>query len=265
MSQVLAGISGEVMLAVVDGLRTQRLRPPFSATALGRFCGAGSEEMAGFLGRLQETGASPETLVIVLKALAAERAAGRQQSEIWDLVLSGPDAAEVTHRDTGAVVRELFLKARGSVTVVGYAVHKARDIFRALAENMEKRSDLAVDMYLDVQRRHSDTTAPEQLLAAFATRFKQKEWPGSRLPRVFFDPRSLALDQAQRACLHAKCIVIDEETAFVSSANFTQAAQKRNIEAGLIVHSPALAGKLAAHFRALRKAGVLQPIPGICG
>ncbi|TMQ33925.1 MAG: hypothetical protein E6K70_10465 [Planctomycetota bacterium] len=68
-----------------------------------------------------------------------------------------------------------------------------------------------------------------------AIRFRNREWPkDSRLPEVYFDPRSLALDPKKRACMHAKCIVIDRKTVFVSSANFTEAAQERNLEVGLL-------------------------------
>jgi phosphatidylserine/phosphatidylglycerophosphate/cardiolipin synthase-like enzyme len=61
--------------------------------------------------------------------------------------------------------------------------------------------------------------------------------------------------------LHAKCVVVDKQVAFVSSANFTEAAQVRNIEAGALVRSARFASRLAHHFEALAAAGVLQPLP----
>ncbi len=64
-----------------------------------------------------------------------------------------------------------------------------------------------------------------------------------------------------RASLHAKCIVVDRELAFVSSANFTEAAQLKNIEVGLLIRSRPLAAKLADHFEALAEAGHLKPLP----
>jgi phosphatidylserine/phosphatidylglycerophosphate/cardiolipin synthase-like enzyme len=74
---------------------------------------------------------------------------------------------------------------------------------------------------------------------------------------VFYDPRSLARDAAQRSSLHAKCVVIDRRVAFVSSANFTEAAQVRNIEVGALIESSHFAGRLVEHFEGLADAGLL--------
>ena len=78
---------------------------------------------------------------------------------------------------------------------------------------------------------------------------------------MYYDPRSLELDHSNRASLHAKCIVVDDETAFVSSANFTEAAQLKNIEVGVIIKSPHFARHLSQHFDALAAEGVLKPVP----
>jgi hypothetical protein len=43
---------------------------------------------------------------------------------------------------------------------------------------------------------------------------------------------------AERAILHAKCVVIDDTQVFLTSANFTQAGQQRNLEAGLRLRAP---------------------------
>jgi phosphatidylserine/phosphatidylglycerophosphate/cardiolipin synthase-like enzyme len=49
------------------------------------------------------------------------------------------------------------------------------------------------------------------------------------------DPRSLELDARRRANLHVKCVVVDRQVVFVSSANFTEAVQERNIEVGVLL------------------------------
>jgi hypothetical protein len=46
---------------------------------------------------------------------------------------------------------------------------------------------------------------------------------------------------------------------FVSSANFTDAGQLRNIGVGLLVTSRSLAEKLVAHFETMVSEGLLQP------
>ncbi len=51
--------------------------------------------------------------------------------------------------------------------------------------------------------------------------------------------------------MHAKCVVTEGQEALVTSANFTEAAQERNIELGLLVNSPDVAGRIEAHFLSL--------------
>jgi phosphatidylserine/phosphatidylglycerophosphate/cardiolipin synthase-like enzyme len=47
---------------------------------------------------------------------------------------------------------------------------------------------------------------------------------------------------------------------FVGSANFTEAAQNRNIEVGLLIESASLAHQLATHFETLVAGGVLKRV-----
>jgi len=106
-------------------------------------------------------------------------------------------------------------------------------------------------MFLDVHRHPTDSSTDAALLARFATELRTKQWPGGRLPEVFYDPRSLAIGKGPKACLHAKCVVVDRATAFVSSANFTEAAQVRNIEVGVLIRLVSFATQLAGHFEGL--------------
>jgi phosphatidylserine/phosphatidylglycerophosphate/cardiolipin synthase-like enzyme len=115
-------------------------------------------------------------------------------------------------------------------------------------------------MFLDVQRKPGETSPAEELLLAFARRFREQQWPCARLPEVFYDPRSLSLDAAKRSSMHAKCVVIDRQLAFVSSANFTEAAQERNIEVGVLIRSESFAAALADQFEVLATQGILMPL-----
>ena len=71
---------------------------------------------------------------------------------------------------------------------------------------------------------------------------------------------SAEFDNTKRACLHAKCVVIDQKHLFISSANFTEAAQERNIEVGVLIHSHLLPGRVAGHFESLVAEGKLLPM-----
>jgi len=101
-----------------------------------------------------------------------------------------------------------------------------------------------------------------EALRAFEERFRRRDWPGGRLPAVFYDPRSMDTGP-KRSVLHAKCVVVDDRYAFVTSANFTEAAQTRNIEAGVLLDDPPFAIALRGQFESLATAGLLRRVPGL--
>jgi phosphatidylserine/phosphatidylglycerophosphate/cardiolipin synthase-like enzyme len=88
----------------------------------------------------------------------------------------------------------------------------------------------------------------------------ERPWP--KRPCVYYDPRALSTDLAICASLHAKCIVIDDEIAFVTSANFTEWAQERNLEAGVLIRDGGFARSLRNQFESLIAASRLRLLPG---
>ena len=129
-----------------------------------------------------------------------------------------------------------------------------------LADRLDRNPGLEVRMVVDIQRSFGDTTGESELVARYAADFRRQQWPGATLPSVFYDPRSLALDQDSRSSMHAKCVVADRAVALVTSANFTAAAQQRNFELGLLVRDLSLAGLVWDHFDALIRAGALRSL-----
>jgi phosphatidylserine/phosphatidylglycerophosphate/cardiolipin synthase-like enzyme len=115
---------------------------------------------------------------------------------------------------------------------------------------MQVLPELRVRMFLNVPRPYLDSTPQSELLQNFAIKFKTKEWPALKPPDIYYDRRALAASNHERASLHAKCIVVDEQRAFVTSANFTEAAQARNIEAGVLVVDSVFAKSLVRQFEA---------------
>ena len=78
---------------------------------------------------------------------------------------------------------------------------------------------------------------------------------GEPLPEIYFDPRTAV---AQAKCsLHAKCIIVDETRTLVTSANFTDRGQTRNIEIGVTVDDPTLATRLVHQWRGLIESGLV--------
>ncbi len=247
---------------LIAALRSRRLLAPYSAVVIERLVGhAAIAKSVEALEELRQLGFSEDQIATALEMVLQDRQRRPRMEDAIDLVTSGPEARGVTNRDTRVVVRELFANAQFSVLIAGYAVYQGQKVFEALAEQMLNNPNLAVRMFLDIQRGPGDTSAPSQLVRRFTNNFRTHQWPHDRpYPQLFYDPRTIELSPQKRASLHAKCVVVDNRSIFVSSANFTEAAQQRNLEVGLLIHSPSLAERLTRHFDTLLDEGLLQPI-----
>jgi phosphatidylserine/phosphatidylglycerophosphate/cardiolipin synthase-like enzyme len=149
------------------------------------------------------------------------------------------------------------------VLVAGFAIWQGKRVFERLAANMDANPALVVRIFTNIARPNRDIRSDAELLREFADEFRRDQWPGERLPLVYYDPRALAAGPGPGACLHAKCLIVDDERALVTSANLTQAALDRNIEAGILVEDPAFAERLRAQFDALVACRQLLTVPGL--
>lgn len=260
MSRGLDQVDDRTLSTIIAGLRSGRLTPPFTALQFGQYAStSAATSAAAVVQSLVVQGMDAGAIAAAFELVLADRRRQGDSTGAVDLVTSGPEAPGVANRDTGVVVREMFRHASKSVLVVGYAVYQGRRVFESLVERMAHIPALEVRLFLNVPRGDGDTTRKEVLLARFETRFKESQWPeGAALPEVYFDPRSVADDVPVRSSLHAKCVVVDEREVFVSSANFTEAAQERNIEVGLRIDSQPLARQLVRHFAKLKEHGVVE-------
>ncbi len=259
------GATSAQLSALASDLASGRVTPPFSSAGLAsRGHGAQKSTVLEALQRLADLGMTGPQIAAVLSLVVAERDDARAVSPPPELVWSGPEAGMTASRDTSVVLRSLFAGAERSVMVAGFVVYEGRAIFETLAARMDAHPTLSVRFFLNVGRAWGDTTSTDsELLRIFAEEFRAKQWPGTRLPEVFYDRRALSTVRGPRAALHAKCVVVDDARALVTSANFTEAAQERNIEAGTPVHEAGFARALRAQFEALVNTGELRRVPGL--
>jgi phosphatidylserine/phosphatidylglycerophosphate/cardiolipin synthase-like enzyme len=233
-------------------LRDGRLRPPF-AVGVMPVHGPGPAA-AAFLASAGDT--PPAFLASLLERLAQER----RQHAVWyaqvaQLVWSGPAAGSESIRETRAVLDELFRKAERHVLIATYVVTRGREVFAALGERQRAVPGLSVEFYVNLESR---TGAPEDAqkdVDGFIRTFAAQHWPaGAPLPGLYYEPDGRKQGR-ERGILHAKCVVVDERWAFLTSANFTDAAQRRNVEAGVLLDHPPLARALVSRFVSLRESG----------
>jgi phosphatidylserine/phosphatidylglycerophosphate/cardiolipin synthase-like enzyme len=239
MSEHLLRLTDADLHELVKAMRANRLEAPYTSIGVQRVAsGPLASDIVADLKKLADQGFSPAQIATTMELLVRARSQRSLAEDLVVLVTTGPEAPGISNRDTSVVVRDLFAHAEQTVLVAGYAVYQGQRVFQALADRMEELPELKVRMFLDVQRGPGDTSATREIARRFADRFRSKQWPEQRkLPEVFYDPRALESESQKKACLHAKCVVMDRKDLFVSSANFTEAAHERNLEIGLLTNS----------------------------
>ncbi len=166
-----------------------------------------------------------EGVLGVIGAVLAER---RGRATPAELVWTGPESRRSGARDTAVVLADLLGKATSSVLLAGFVFDHAADVLRPLHEAM--KSGVTCRLFADVEAVGD---------------FVRKNWPfGPPFPEVYgFTP-----EKGVFASLHAKCVVVDGRWVFVTSANFTDRGQTRNVEVGVVLDDARLAAVLEAQF-----------------
>lgn len=267
MNSPFLSLSRPALSELATAFEMGRLSFPVSPFSLASYV---LEELASVvaseLNNLHHQGMQSAHIAYMLKLMAQERAISHQIQEQIDLVWTGPEVPGAESRNTAVVVRELFSSARYSVLISSFAIDqgtKGHELFRPLANLMDANPSLSVRMFLNVKRKYKDETPTTTVLRGFSESFRKHVWPGKRLPEVFHDPRALELSTNSNACLHAKTVVVDEERVFITSANFTEAAHQRNIEAGVLISNRVAARAIRSQFEMLVIQKILQRIPGL--
>lgn len=173
-----------------------------------------------------------------------------------ELVWSGPETRSSGARSTSLVIERLFNEATHSVIVGGYSFDTPY-ILEPLHRGMKERG-LSVLLFLDIPGTAPSAEGADAFATAFIDSFFRDVWTfGLPRPDVFFDPRTAAPGPPW-ASLHAKCVIVDDEVSLITSANFTQRGQVRNIEAGVLITDTAFSEQLAGQWRQLVSEGFVR-------
>lgn len=238
--------------SLADALERGALGAPLTPTRVQMWHGALGAEAATQLEAAREAlGGEVKSLAAALRLVSSER--DRRSASTCELVWTGPEVGIAHARDTAVVARELFSRATTSVLIATYVVYQGQDLFASLAEQMLDHPELEVHLVLNVSKKDG--------VEKTADAFIKWMWPKhAPQPKVYYDPRSLE-EGKHSISMHAKCIVVDERFTLVTSANFTEAAHRRNIEAGALIEDPAYARAMRAQFEDLIQNDILIELP----
>jgi len=244
----LTGIALPDLKELLSLIEQGRLSCPLNRAAL----------MAHGLGQVAEAlpaalSLDGSALEVILRVAIGEREL--RPGPRLELVWTGPEAHVSHARDTAVVVRQLFEQARRSVLIAGFCFDHGEDIFRPLHAAMKDRG-VEAQVFLDIEGEAASGRGVAVFADEAVRRFLASNWPfGEPYPQVFYDPRTAA--PGAFVSLHAKCIIVDEAQTLVTSANFTDRGQTRNIEVGVLIEDPSFAARLAAQWLSLVDIGLM--------
>lgn len=265
----LSAITEQDLLALVAALDRGTVRAPMNETGLQA---NGFGHLVDALRPYLRLGV--DAVRAVVEVVLAERK--HRRAPRLTLVWTGEEPGISRSRHTRVVLPELFERAREHVLVAGYSIDHGAELFASLHRGMAERG-VTADFFVDVGQlaeRLKHTAKRERLSwpllsapleaasgniawgRAVVTLFYRLMWPfGEPRPIVYFDPRTA--DEHPSVSMHAKCVVIDHEYTLITSANFTDRGQTRNVEAGVAIEDRSFAASLERQWSNLVDADVV--------
>lgn len=257
MRHPLLEVPGPVISQLKDALRMGMVMAPYSMASVRSVDRKHADGIKAGLDQLADAGICDRGVVEWLDAVDAARSEVARPSLVW----TGPEVVGLHARDTQQVFRELIGRAEESLWISTYTYYEGSKAFADLVERMEAYPNLRVRLMLNVPRKDEKHASAEEALAKASRSLWKYNWKGTRRPEVYYFPESIRDDPAERAVLHAKAIVRDEEEVLVTSANFTEKALKENIELGVLLHDRYLAQQTVSHYERLIEEGRLVALP----
>lgn len=189
-----------------------------TSVALREVNAARREEVKGLLSAAGLGHTDVDRSVATLHAIAGAKAVRRDLTPVWTM-----PGNEATVGHLTSEFHRLVQAARQSVTCATYNFEPTSQMWTVLREASDQPS-VVVTVYVDGDKADADKVKGQLQRATIY--------------------RSAVLPDGKLVVSHAKFIIIDHAVLLLTSANFSFSAENRNIEFGLRVHDPALAGSV---------------------
>lgn len=186
-------------------------------------------------------------MAMALRAAALVVASREHDAEQLEVVWTGPAPQGVPARLTSAVIADVAASAKSNLTLLSYAAYKVPTVVDALQAASER--GVTVDLVLESEAGSGGKLRfdARNAFGELAGDARIWEWPAGHRPQL----------QKGHAVLHAKAVLADEATAFVTSANLTGLGLDENIELGLLVRGGPTPRRIVRYVRGLMDEGVL--------
>jgi phosphatidylserine/phosphatidylglycerophosphate/cardiolipin synthase-like enzyme len=168
-----------------------------------------------------------------------------------ELVWTGPETSLVPIRKTEPVLLEVIREAKKNIWITSFVAYEVPAIRDAI--NHACSNNVNVNLLFEEAQSKGGSVSFDSIAKA------KKVLPEARI--FSWDSNAnIANEQGKIGSMHAKCIVVDRETAFITSANITFAAIERNMELGVLIRGGNLPNQLSSHLSALCNTDIVKEV-----
>jgi phosphatidylserine/phosphatidylglycerophosphate/cardiolipin synthase-like enzyme len=224
----------------------------------------GRSQLEPLLVQLVREGAQPRLMALVLEQLAEQQELLQQERDAWSFVWSGADPLHARTADTFATVDQLLNQAQHHLMIATYNIGQSgefKELLATLAQRLASRELQQVQLFFHPVQL-LDQLGPDPM-ATISQWFFGEVWPWAARPTAYIDSRLLQGGRTGGS-QHAKVVLADPGTpaaqALVTSANFSEAAQRHNFEAGWLLRTPWRVDQVHQHFQKLVAEGWFVPV-----
>ena len=257
-------LPAQTLRAVAIDLRRLNYTPTSWQGLLSHHSEAIRHQLQPLLVEMVREGAQPRLMALLLDRLADAQDALQRERNAWSFVWSGPDPLHAKTADTFATVDQLVSEARCSLLIATYNIglsSEFRDLFASIADRLAHGQLTRVDLFFHPKQIEDRLGADP--LVTIATWFNREVWPWPAKPHAYVDCRLIS-GSTERCYQHAKVVIADASTpdakALVTSANFSETAQRHNFEAGWLTKSGPRVQEIQRQFALAVDQGLFLPI-----
>jgi phosphatidylserine/phosphatidylglycerophosphate/cardiolipin synthase-like enzyme len=188
-------------------------------------------------------------VALAMRSTAAAVTAARAEQSV-SLVWTGPPTDALGLRSTRSVLNTLVANATESLVLVSFATYNVADLTAELAKAISRSVDVTLILETPDDPGGPLDLDPPHPFASLRGTARFYRWPAEMREASF----------AAAANLHAKCVIADRSSAFITSANLTSAGINDNIELGVLLEAGPLPARLHRHLALLIETDALEAV-----
>lgn len=163
-----------------------------------------------------------------------------------ELVWTGPTTSFVSTRQTEQALLQVINSAQERLFIISYVAYDIQTVTDALNEASHR--GVVVCVLLEQSQAHGGKITVDALANM-----------SMLVPAARLYAWSSVSDGSPKGSVHAKVAVADGTICFITSANLTNFAMERNMEAGVLIRGGQLPKSLHEHLDALVNTGIILP------